>query len=120
MYDKYTKQTYKTNTIEIRNKIEETFKSYSNKPKITIILMNNPTRHERQIITTYKTYISGDSFNYYDLNKNIMTKDENFSVFNYAIDKRLRNTKKYIDRLQMLIKTINVFGDEDSVIFKFH
>lgn len=118
-YDKYTKQTYMTNAKGIQRKIENIYKDANlTPPNIKIILMPQGTKHERTIITNYKQYINGDTFNLYDVNGNIISCDEHFTVRNYTNPKTFENLKSYLLKLQNLILPLNQYGMAESSFLK--
>ena len=72
-------------------------------------------RHERQIITNYKTFISGDSFTYYrKKGGEFHTKDENFIVSSYMLSDYFDNIKDYLSELGEEITNLKICGARKS------
>lgn len=119
VYDHISKKYYQTNANRIINLIKNLVKFEDYKPNVTVVLMPPKTKHERMIVTNYKTFISGDSFNYYDPEGKLITKDENFTIYNNTLPSYYDKTLSYLSRLQKIIQPTNTIGDAESNLLLF-
>lgn len=93
--------------------------------KITFVL-SHECPHDRLIITNYRMFRSGDSFNYYDSKGNLKTKGDALDVdsmakassYRYAVQ-RINNVQAIVDKLKSLNRNDLIIGDKISSWIKF-
>lgn len=92
---------------------------------ITFVL-SHECPHDRLIITNYRMFRSGDSFNYYDSKGNLKTKGDALDVdsmakassYRYAVQ-RINNVQAIVDKLKSLNRNDLIIGDKISSWIKF-
>ena len=94
-------------------------------PNVTIALSSNLGEHDRELFTNYKSYQSGDSFNYFDSNGNVITKGRFLNVYSLVDKEKYENWLDFVDDMQSLLERIDrnnpdmVKGDRKSYYLKF-
>lgn len=101
----------------VKKKINDTIeKSIGKKPNITFVKTHK--EHDRTIITNY-TRITGNSFNYWDVNGNPINKGKEIVIRSLVDFESHENAILAINDIQNLIGNDNVEGAKSSNFLKF-
>ena len=117
LYNKKTNFTFEPdwNKIysELRSKINKKFR-----PNITFITASQGRleEHDRTIFTNYKTFASGDTYNYFDNKGNKITNGRYLHAHSLADKDNMRDALKLLDDLQKLVNELKSLND--SLIMK--
>lgn len=109
----------------IQRQIKERIKDKCGvEPFVTIVKLPTREEHDRTIITNYKTFISGDSFKYFDNAGNNTSRGRWLHVNSLAHDSILQQTNDYLKDLQTLTDSLrtglmNIIGDKKSNFINF-
>ena len=125
-YDKRSKRNFVPNWADIRKNIKSTVKEKTGEnPNVTLILSSNLKEHDRTIFTNYKSIESGDSFNYFDSNKNVITSGRHIEVFSLVERDFYTNNMQFVSDMQKILDNTkrlnidNIIGDKKSNYLKF-
>lgn len=90
-------------------------------PNVTFVELKKGTpydKHDRYIITNYKCFASGDSFNYFE-GKNLKTKGDWLMIHSLLDRDNLGIIMEYLGTLQEIIKNCSIRGDKKSNYLQF-
>ena len=105
VYDKISKTTFVPDWNVIYNKIRKCVGKRTPRPNVTFVTAGNNKldEHDRTIFTNYKTFASGDSFNYFDEQGNRITNGRWFHAHSLVNDEAELDAIDFIDDMQSII-----------------
>lgn len=109
----------------IQRQIKERIKEKCGvEPFLTIVKLPMKEEHDRTIITNYKTFISGDSFKYFDGAGNNISRGRWFYVNSLAYENILEQADEYIADLKAIADDLekglmSIVGDKKSNFINF-
>ena len=108
----------------LRNSIKKRIDNIFSKKasvKITFVLFGNDRPHDRFILTNYRVFRSGDSFNYYDENDNIISQGLTLDVDSLADEETYSWVSDVQKKYQDLCDNAKdrIFGAKESNFINF-
>ena len=108
-YDRITHREFEPDWDRIYSEMRQRINP-KNRPNITFVTaLGNKLEHDRSIFTNYKTYASGDSYNYFSRNGEKITRGRYLHVHSLAdkdnmddANKLLKDTQDLINKLKSL------------------
>lgn len=95
-------------------------------PAVTIVLSRELNEHDRTLFTNYKTFVSGDSFNYLDSQGERITNGRYLHVSSHVYTNNYKIFQKFYTDMQQLVDNIKqknnpdlIKGDKESNYLKF-
>lgn len=113
IYDKKTKRTFVPDWdkiyTELRSRINKKFR-----PNITFITAKGDyLEHDRTIFTNYKTFASGDTYNYFNANGDKITDGRWLHVHSLADGENMKDAMRLLDDIQKLINNMKSLNDSN-------
>jgi hypothetical protein len=93
---------------KVKNAVKK-FNKYCLEPKINFIPVPKGTiedEHDRHIITNYLRIKSGDTLVYFNSNKEVITKSNEFDIYSLARKKYRDTTKSLVDKLNNIVNEV--------------
>lgn len=126
-YDNNTKLTYKPSFDIIRKNIKNKVEQVTGyPPAVTIILSRELEEHDRTLFTNYKTFVSGDSFNYLNSQGELITDGRYLYVSSHVYTNNDKIFEKFYTDMQQLVDKIKqknnpdlIKGDKESNYLNF-
>lgn len=125
-YDKRSKISFVPNWADIRKNIKKIVEEKTGKnPNVTLILSSNLEEHDRTIFTNYKSIESGDTFNYFDSNWNVISTGRHIEIFSLADREFYANSMQFVNDMQVILDNTkklnkdNIIGEQKSNFLKF-
>lgn len=125
-YDKRTKTSFVPDWSDIRNRIRNVVSSKTGmSPNVTFALSSNLGEHDRTIFTNYKSIESGDTFNYFNSEWEVISGGRHLEIFSLADREFYDNSMKFVSDMQEVINNIqkvnkdNIIGDHKSNYLTF-
>lgn len=111
VYDKSSKQVFEPNWDDIysnlRSKVNKKFR-----PNITfVVATESRIKHDRYIITNYKMFTSGDTYNYFNNQGEKITSGSWFYANSLADKTNMAKAEKLLTDLQELVDTLKRIND---------
>jgi hypothetical protein len=93
----------------LRTKVNKKFR-----PNITFVVASKERiKHDRYIITNYKMFSSGDSYNYFNNQGAKITSGSWFHVYSLADNTNMANADRLLKDVQELIDTLKRINDSN-------
>ena len=111
--------------VRIIKKIKELIKNEIGvEPNVTFVFINKD-EHDRTILTNYKMFISGDSFKYFNIDGDNITKGQWMHIENLYDDINHKQAKMFLLDLQNIIDSVKnrcnaIVGDKKSLFLNFN
>lgn len=126
-YDKIRKIEITPDFDRIGQEIKKSVESITGyTPDVTIVLSRDLNEHDRTLFTNYKTFVSGDSFNYLNSQGERITKGRYLHVSSHVYTNNHKIFKKFYTDMQQLVDKIKqknnpdlIKGDKESNYLKF-
>ena len=112
-FDNYSKRNFEPDWNEIysslRTKVNKKFR-----PNITFVVASKERiKHDRYIITNYKMFSSGDTYNYFNSQGEKITSGSWFHVYSLADNANMANANRLLKDVQELIDTLKRINDSN-------
>lgn len=112
-FDNYLKRNFEPDWDEIysnlRTKVNKKFR-----PNVTFVVASKDRiKHDRYIITNYKMFSSGDSYNYFNGQGKKITSGSWFHVYSLADNANMANADRLLKDVQELIDTLKRINDSN-------
>lgn len=113
VYDKKTKKTFTPDWDKIYSELRvRVNKKY--RPNITFVTAKGDyLEHDRTIFTNYKTYSSGDTYNYFNSNGEKITDGRWLHVHSLADGENMKDAMGLLDDIQVLINEMKNLNDSN-------
>lgn len=85
------------------------------KPNVTFIVSRGKEEHDRMIVTNYNAYVSGDSWNYFDSNYDVISKGRNLHIHSLAKNDNKQRVIEFISDLQIVINDLKSRNNPDLI-----
>ncbi|MBO7585949.1 MAG: hypothetical protein J6T13_02055 [Bacteroidales bacterium] len=125
-YNKYKNAEETPNWSAFRHKIINVIREKTNiEPNVTFVFNSgNNHPHDRMIFTNYMLFRSGDSFNYFDNNGNLITQGNSLDVNSLAKKSNYEFAEYFLNEVQKFCDAAgasedNVMGDKKSNYIQF-
>lgn len=125
-YDKRTKTSFVPDWTDIRKRVKSVVESKTGKsPNVTFVLSSNLGEHDRTIFTNYKSIESGDTFNYFDSKRKVISSGRHIEIFSLADREFYANSMQFVNDMQTILENAkrlnqdNIIGDKKSNYLKF-
>lgn len=126
-YNKIRKIEITPDFDRIRQEIKKNVESITGyTPDVTIVLSRELNEHDRTLFTNYKTFVSGDSFNYLDSQGKRITNGRYLHVSSHVYTNNYKMFRNFYTDMQQLVDKIKqknnpdlIKGDKESNYLNF-
>lgn len=115
-YNKESKIAFEPDWDSIYTKIRKCADKYSSF-NVTFVTASKETleEHDRTIFTNYKSFASGDSYNYFDTNGNKITNGRHLHVHSHADNDNEEDSIKFLEDMQNIIDSISKLNNSSLI-----
>lgn len=96
----------------IKNKVKAICRA---KPNVTFIVSRGKEEHDRMIVTNYNAYVSGDTWNYFNSNYEVISKGRNLHIHSLAKKDNQQRVREFIKDLQGVINDLLLRNNPDLI-----